>query len=84
METRDSSLPKQKESHMRSTDCNPSLKFLLPYMSAMMENAAKISYTNFRVTFLLAKMSLEPWIFVIKGFILISFRCSSMLSLSVS
>ena len=23
METRDSSLPKQKESHMRSTDCNP-------------------------------------------------------------
>ena len=25
METRDSSLPKQKESHMRSTDCNPSL-----------------------------------------------------------
>ena len=26
METRDSSLPKQKESHMRSTDCNPSLR----------------------------------------------------------
>jgi hypothetical protein len=25
METRNSSLPKQKESHMRSTDCNASL-----------------------------------------------------------
>jgi hypothetical protein len=27
METRNSSLPKQKESHMRSKDCNPSLNF---------------------------------------------------------
>ena len=29
--------------------------FLLPYTSAMMQNAAKISYTNFRVTFMLKK-----------------------------
>jgi hypothetical protein len=60
------------------------LKVFASLREAMMENAAKISYTNFRVTFMLAKMSLEPWVFVIKGFILISFRCSPMLSLSVS
>jgi hypothetical protein len=33
------------------------LKFLLPYTSAMMQNAAKIRYANFRVASVLTWMS---------------------------